>query len=196
MKFKVMRTMISVGFLSIAATIVAVSIQVPAQAAKLTGSFDWDIDKEIPHNSENKLINFIGEATFMIDKHSRTGMITFSDLKIDNNLLPLPNPDFDIISDSIMFGEEWKLEMFEFKNNIAEGTIDLVTKKASFNFIPENPSIITDDITIQNITTIKHTPEPTSTLAFLTLGTIGAASTLKDKLKLSKSADKELEKAS
>ncbi|NES64046.1 MAG: PEP-CTERM sorting domain-containing protein [Okeania sp. SIO2D1] len=39
-------------------------------------------------------------------------------------------------------------------------------------------------------------PEPTSTLAFLTLGTLGAASTLKRKLKSSKSPDKELEKVS
>lgn len=37
-------------------------------------------------------------------------------------------------------------------------------------------------------------PEPTSTLSLLALGTLGAASTLKRKLKTSKSSEKELEK--
>ena len=37
-------------------------------------------------------------------------------------------------------------------------------------------------------------PEPTSTLGFLALGTLGAASTLKRKLKPSKSAEKETTK--
>ncbi len=37
-------------------------------------------------------------------------------------------------------------------------------------------------------------PEPSSTLGFLALGTLGASSTLKRKLKTSKSSEKELEK--
>lgn len=37
-------------------------------------------------------------------------------------------------------------------------------------------------------------PEPTSTLSFLALGTLGAASTLKRKLKPSKSTEKETTK--
>lgn len=43
-----------------------------------------------------------------------------------------------------------------------------------------------------NVMFVKHTPEPTSTLSFLFLGSLGAASTLKRKLKSSKK--KELEK--
>jgi hypothetical protein len=42
--------------------------------------------------------------------------------------------------------------------------------------------------------TVVITPEPTSTLSLLALGTLGAASTLKRKLKTSKSAEKETEK--
>jgi hypothetical protein len=42
----------------------------------------------------------------------------------------------------------------------------------------------------------KRIPEPSSILGLLALGTVGAASTLKCKLKPSKSADKELEKVS
>ena len=191
MKFKVMRSMISVGFFSIAATIVALGIQVPVQAAKFTGYFDWNIDKPDP-KKPGDTINFMGEATFMIDNHSQTGMITFDNFKIDNYLLPLPEPKFNIINP--IFGDQWKLEMFDFKNGIGTGTIDLTKNNASFDLIANDYHILTPDITIQNVTTIKHTPEPTSTLAFLTLGTLGAASTLKRKLKPSKSPDKELEK--
>ena len=42
----------------------------------------------------------------------------------------------------------------------------------------------------------KEVLEPTSILSLIALGTLGAASTLKRKLKSSKSADKELEKVS
>jgi hypothetical protein len=41
---------------------------------------------------------------------------------------------------------------------------------------------------------LQPVPEPSSTLGFLTLGTLGAFSTLKRKLKSSKSSEKELEK--
>ncbi|WP_293127109.1 hypothetical protein [Okeania sp. SIO1I7] len=48
----------------------------------------------------------------------------------------------------------------------------------------------------ENTKITRKTPEATSILSFLALGTLGAASTLKRKLKPSKSPDKELEKVS
>ncbi|MGK7923470.1 MAG: PEP-CTERM sorting domain-containing protein [Trichodesmium sp.] len=167
-----MRSMISAVLLSATATIVAVSIQVPVQAAKLMGSFDWNA----------KGGDFTGEATFMLDKDSYKGMIDF-DLMIDgvkfDNKFDISNP---------MFGEEWELEMFDFKNDtIGEGKIDLMNYTATFELI--NDSIETPMVTIQNVE-IKHVPEPTSTLSLLALGTLGAASALKHKLKSSKSTDK------
>ena len=59
---------------------------------------------------------------------------------------------------------------------------------------------VADGTEITSLSTLvvgfKSVPEPTSILSFLAFGTLGAASTLKRKLNLSKSADKELEKVS
>ena len=53
-----------------------------------------------------------------------------------------------------------------------------------------------DKIILPDSAAVAITPEPTSTLSFLVLGGLGVASTLKRKLKSSKSPEKEAEKVS
>ncbi|TRU80252.1 MAG: PEP-CTERM sorting domain-containing protein [Microcystis novacekii Mn_MB_F_20050700_S1] len=76
-----------------------------------------------------------------------------------------------------------------------------VTVKVSFtDKLPPNnllfastPIVIEQGYILDQCTPI---PEPSSTLGFLALGTLGAASTLKRKLKSSKSSEKETAKVS
>jgi hypothetical protein len=59
---------------------------------------------------------------------------------------------------------------------------------------PPEGTTFTDKIFV--VSDLETTPEPTATLGFLALGTLGAASTLKRKLKQSKSPEKETTKVS
>ncbi|WP_293070974.1 PEP-CTERM sorting domain-containing protein [Okeania sp. SIO2B3] len=62
------------------------------------------------------------------------------------------------------------------------------------NTVGANSYDVDANIRVEKVS--QTAPEPTSVFGLLTLGTLGAASTLKRKLKSSKSTDKELEKAS
>jgi hypothetical protein len=78
------------------------------------------------------------------------------------------------------------------------GQLDLVNPSCNVNL---GNSLSSSNCVIgsQNITAklkVARTPEPTSTLSLLALGTLGAASTLKRKLKPSKSSEKETTKVS
>jgi hypothetical protein len=57
--------------------------------------------------------------------------------------------------------------------------------------IPEGDYVFIDNFTTKSVSTV---PEPTFTLSLLALGTLGAGSTLKRKMKSFKSTEKELEK--
>jgi hypothetical protein len=79
-------------------------------------------------------------------------------------------------------------------------SIDLFTNEITFNF-PDNfvfasvQTVSTDQkLGISQSLEVRPIPEPTSTLSLLALGTLGAASTLKRKLKPSKSTEKETTK--
>ncbi|NET44749.1 hypothetical protein [Okeania sp. SIO2B3] len=83
-------------------------------------------------------------------------------------------------------------------------SLDLINDEISFVF-PENillgSGFIANGSNDLNVSSsldieVEKIPEPTFTLSFLALGTLGAASTLKRKLKSSKSSEKELEKVS
>jgi hypothetical protein len=62
--------------------------------------------------------------------------------------------------------------------------------------IDEQGNNITSQFVTRQTLDVQPVPESSSTLGFLALGTLGAASTLKRKLKQSKSVEKELEKVS
>ncbi|NET44748.1 MAG: PEP-CTERM sorting domain-containing protein [Okeania sp. SIO2B3] len=78
------------------------------------------------------------------------------------------------------------------------------TENGNSSFLSFNSNILdlSNNLTISAISTGevsvdgKKIPEPTSVLSLLAIGTLGAASTLKRKLKSSKSAEKDLEKVS
>ncbi|NES01992.1 MAG: PEP-CTERM sorting domain-containing protein [Okeania sp. SIO2F4] len=78
------------------------------------------------------------------------------------------------------------------------------TENGNSSFLSFNSNILdlSNNLTISAISTGeisvdgKKVPEPSSTTTIFALGTLGAASTLKRKLKPSKSADKKLEKVS
>jgi len=78
---------------------------------------------------------------------------------------------------------------------VSEGSVSLspTTLSIPINLIPDSQvSLLTNAQSDAEVIV----PEPTSTLSFLALGTLGAASTLKRKLKSSKSSEKETTKVS
>ena len=68
-----------------------------------------------------------------------------------------------------------------------------LTGKQPSDFDFCNQTCINGTVRILDVSLV-HTPEPTSVLGFLALGTLGAASTLKRQLKPSKSSEKETTK--
>lgn len=97
----------------------------------------------------------------------------FDDLQGQLPTIYQPDLSLDLTSDEITFN-------FPFEDMLPGGFI--VTQATDTNVLP-SISIEADTI-----------PEPTSTLSFLAIGTFGAASTLKRKLKASQSTEKETTK--
>ncbi|WP_260441833.1 PEP-CTERM sorting domain-containing protein [Microcystis aeruginosa] len=79
----------------------------------------------------------------------------------------------------------------------AESVVGTFTADASFQQIVFPGAVgraVFNAIAISEVTAVTSVPEPTSTLSLLALGTLGAASTLKRKLKSSQSTEKETTK--
>ena len=125
-----------------------------------------------------------GSSGFFADSELTFGMlsgITISDLLTDtfNELLLdlpqslQPNLSLDLDNELITF---------------------LITDDVDDAFVMNNSTDTMTEITFGLIS--PSVPEPSSILSLLALGTLGAASTLKRKLKPSKSTEKELEKVS
>ena len=100
----------------------------------------------------------------------------------DNALLA----GIDQINGLPILGSEANLEQW-YQNNIQDGVDSFTMPSNSF-------AAFSDTITAKITKEIKGTPEPTSIISLFALGTLGAASTLKRKLKPSKSAEKETPK--
>ena len=78
------------------------------------------------------------------------------------------------------------------------GDVFITNFNGSFSLYADNLALGLDNDDELNALDIKpeRVPEPTSTLSFLALGTLGAASTLKRKLRTSKSSEKDTTKVS
>lgn len=115
-------------------TVAAISIQTPAQAAKLTGTFDWKVQ---PPKTEV----FMGTASFMINKDKKTGQLTFKVSGVPNpNPSPIANPNssftFDITSADITEKDkDWKLNSFDF---VAPKGVPLEDSSGSLNLVMPN----------------------------------------------------------
>jgi|LakMenEpi03Aug12_release.lakeMendotaPanAssembly.Ray.scaffolds.fasta_scaffold599575_1 hypothetical protein len=90
-------------------------------------------------------------------------------------------PTFDLTNKVITYSEEDVSSGYDYRvNSFTCTTLDGINQCGS-----NNPT---------KVMIIKSVPEPTSTLSLLALGTLGAASTLKRKLKSSQSTEKETTK--
>ncbi|MGD1805862.1 PEP-CTERM sorting domain-containing protein [Dapis sp. BLCC M126] len=172
--------LIAVGLASLGVLNISESTLAASLTGKVGGSFDW----EETSGGDRK-----GKATYEFDKQSGEGIIK----GFPNSPAPIFLGKKVVTEDgetAIIFGfEDDPVSPFSFLGGSGEGLgmgqfpIGEPLPLETFTFIARN-------------LTIAHVPEPTSALSFLALGTLGAASTLKHKLKRSKSADKELEKVS
>ncbi len=158
-------------------TVTAIGLsEKPVIAGTISGKATFPFPPVDPDNPQLVMWN--------IDKENETGTIMFGDLD--------PEP----LSDIKINDQNWELISFvvpedepalwEFEGNKIGDLINITIQEdgSSAGSIP---------ITQFNN---AHIPEPSSILSLLALGTLGAASTLKRKLKPSKSLEKELEKLS
>ncbi|GGA04019.1 PEP-CTERM sorting domain-containing protein [Okeania sp. KiyG1] len=157
-----------------------------ANAASLTGQVAGMFDIELQTQ-----LGLTDKAIYTFDKSSGNGVFrafgenfTLEDATKTENELGIFDIEFTIISSN-----NPNLNGFFEGNaggdNTGTGTIPLTLNNVTtlVNFSATN-------------VTAQHVPEPTSALGFLAVGTLGAASTLKRRLKSSNPADKELEKVS
>ncbi|WP_293161953.1 hypothetical protein [Okeania sp. SIO2C9] len=121
--------------------------------------------------------------TFAIDIQDSMFVLSLTNGSIDQFLF---NPTTWIISDLDWVDKPGKIIGVEKTTGIPDGTITAFTDNSVTINLPE---VIIEGNIKQNYKfnlQTKHIPEPTSALSLLGLGTLGAASTLKPKLKSSK----------
>ena len=155
-----MKNKIGIGLISTFTVVAVTSIQLPAHAIRLMGTFDWVVEMSI-----NK-----GTASFMIEKDPfEGGMITFMPTMGAGTGREI---DFNI--DSVEFGNNWVLEELNFSSPLGDGSINFTTEMGSAEGLP----VIGDPgFNISNLET-KHVPEPRFTLSLLALSVLGVGSTL------------------
>lgn len=185
-----MKNILKFGGTFTGAVIGLMFIQPSVLAATLKGNFDWEVQ---PPKTEI----FKGNASFMLDKEKKTGMITF-----EITMVPTPNPSpntpvgtkrkFNITDADL--DEKWQLNKFDFSGNGASGMINFA--------MPNNTNAAGDaqeafkSVFVQSDgeripliiskVDIKHVPEPSSTLGLLTLCSLGAGSSFLRKQKQKK----------
>lgn len=161
------------SLLGITTLISIVTLSKPILAATITGSTGepiismWNINKE----TNTGTIAFGPGGSGQIQQLQNI-IIDNTNWKLLSFVTPASGPD-DPFGNVI-----WQFQ----GNNVGD----------SINLIPEKDGPL-GTLTVQTFQ-VKHTPEPTSTLSLLALGTLGAVSTLKRKLKPSQSLEKETTK--
>jgi FlaG/FlaF family flagellin (archaellin) len=176
-------------FLLTAITVAVLGVQIPTHAATMGtlvgGSFTL--------MTNTQPFPATGQASFLFDKNLGSGLLVITGEIFGSGVsYSIENGSKNIESGELSFDFTLKDSNFggSFNGNINTG-VGSGTGLAILPFITD-ANFETSNLTAEHIST----PEPASTLSLLALGTLGAASTFKRKLKPSQSTKKETTKVS